>query len=88
MATTGAVQRKTPNYIEKDNTQSYTPSGDYNPSTKKYADDLDAQAVHKTGDETIAGTKTFNGILKVGNLIIQDTNPSDPNAGFIDIKLV
>ena len=28
------------NELKKDNTTSYTPSGDYNPSTKKYVDDI------------------------------------------------
>ena len=28
------------NYLSKDNTTAYTPTGDYNPATKKYVDDL------------------------------------------------
>lgn len=31
------------NYLSKDNTVAYTPTGDYNPATKKYVDDLFGQ---------------------------------------------
>lgn len=39
---------------------------DYDVINKKYADDLDATSVHKTGDETIEGTKTFTSNITMG----------------------
>ena len=39
----GSTAIDTSNYLAKDNTSAYTPTGDYNPATKKYVDDLFGQ---------------------------------------------
>ena len=48
------------NYLAKNNTTSFVPSGDYNPSTKKYVDDSVSGMVTTTGSQTISGAKTFS----------------------------
>ena len=40
------------NVIEKTNTKEYTPTGDYNPATKKYVDDKISSSTAGTIDET------------------------------------
>ena len=35
----GTTEVDLSNYLAKDNSTSYTPSGNYNPATKKYVDD-------------------------------------------------
>ncbi|PRD42115.1 hypothetical protein C5748_18370 [Phyllobacterium phragmitis] len=40
----------------------YTPDADQSIATKKYADDLDTANVKLTGDQTIAGVKTFSSV--------------------------
>ena len=45
------------NYLAKDNTTAYTPTGDYNPATKQYVDS--SVTNQATTEETISGLKTF-----------------------------
>lgn len=45
------------NYLSKDNTTAYTPTGDYNPATKQYVDS--SVTNQATTEETISGLKTF-----------------------------
>ena len=45
------------NYLAKDNTAAYTPTGDYNPATKQYVDS--SVTNQATTEETISGLKTF-----------------------------
>lgn len=53
-------------YIDKNNTRSYTPTGDYNPATKKYVDDNKYTL-------PIASTETLGGI-KLGEGLSADEN--------------
>jgi hypothetical protein len=39
------------NFIAKDNTSSYTPTGDYNPASKKYVDDYFFQGYEEDWEE-------------------------------------
>lgn len=57
------------NYLAKDNTTEFTPTGDYNPATKKYVDDSKEIAVYDTIDALNADkenleTKIINGEVK------------------------
>ena len=54
------------NYLPKDNTTSYTPSGDYNPATKKYVDDT--KAVLETEIDTASIQKDEMPIASAENI--------------------
>jgi len=54
------------NYIAKNNTTAFTPTGDYNPATKKYVDDnkwTKVEMVTKAQYDNIWSEKLTNGVL-------------------------
>ena len=57
------------NYLAKDNTSSYTPTGNYNPATKKYVDDSCAKSYEiyywdgKSSSQTASNLQLFQDIL-------------------------
>lgn len=53
----GSTSVNLSNYLAKDNTTAYTPTGDYNPATKQYVDS--SVTNQATTEETISGLKTF-----------------------------
>lgn len=71
--TTGPFQRKQPNYLEKDNTVVFVPTGDYNPTTKKYVDDAEITAgSYAAGDITL--TKGNGDVIIDVSSLLDDTN--------------
>ena len=67
------------NYLAKDNTTEYTPTGDYNPATKKYADDSGFNNISSLdlshGEETVT-YNTTDGITINGNARKTNTDSS------------
>ena len=49
-----ALANENLNFLAKDNTEEYTPTGDYNPATKKYVDDREIYATEDDIDELFA----------------------------------
>ena len=64
------------NYLAKDNTTSYTPTGDYNPATKKYVDDATASIT----DEKLSTNTIGSGV----HYPIVGTNTSSATIKYID----
>lgn len=71
------------NYLAKDNTTEFTPTGDYNPATKKYVDD----AIPNTSDFVTTSTlsSTLNDYAKTTDIPSVPTNVSEltNDAGYI-----
>ena len=67
------------NYLAKDNTSEYNPTGDYNPATKKYADDSGFNNISSLnlshGEETVT-YDTTDGITVNGNARKTNTDSS------------
>ena len=67
------------NYLAKDNTSEYNPIGDYNPATKKYADDSGFNNISSLdlshGEETVT-YDTTDGIIVNGNARKTNTDSS------------
>lgn len=57
-------------YITRDNTTVFTPTGDYNPSTKKYVDDLTKVKLINSG--------SMDDITQVGEYIVDPSIPGNP----------
>lgn len=57
-------------YITRDNTTVFTPTGDYNPSTKKYVDDLTKVKLINSG--------SMDDITQVGEYIVNPSIPGNP----------
>jgi hypothetical protein len=67
-------------FLDKTNTTSFTPTGDYNPATKKYVDDTaSALGVSNKADKVSGGTSNgkFAGLNASGNLTDSGKSPSD-----------
>ena len=68
------------NYLAKDNTAVYTPTGDYNPATKQYVDNsITSQA---TTSETISGLKTFTTLPE--SSVVPTTDNQFVNKAYVD----
>lgn len=84
------------NFIKKDNTTAFTPTGDYNPSTKKYVDDSIAAFTplqsFPTGTNTNGTTQQFFSSINathpaVGSLFLGRVNLSDMPTGLIQAEV-
>jgi len=58
------------NYLAKNNTTSFTPTGDYNPATKKYVDDTVTYRPYPAGFDTTHTTQDFLDSIEALNLPI------------------
>lgn len=53
----GSTEIDLTNYLAKNNTSEFTPTGDYNPATKKYVDDsMSSSSINYSTDEKLIGT--------------------------------
>lgn len=52
------------NYLAKDNTEEFIPTGDYNPATKKYVDNLQNNVLTKDNTETYTPTGDYQPATK------------------------
>lgn len=68
------------NYLSKDNTTAYTPTGDYNPATKQYVDS--SVTNQATTEETISGLKTFTTLPE--SSVIPTTDNQLVNKAYVD----
>ena len=71
------------NYLAKDNTAAYTPTGDYNPATKQYVDS--SVTNQATTEETISGLKTFTTLPE--SSVVPTTNNQLVNKAYVDSTL-
>ena len=71
------------NYLAKDNTTAYTPTGDYNPATKQYVDS--SVTNQATTEETISGLKTFTTLPE--SSVVPTTNNQLVNKAYVDSTL-
>ena len=71
------------NYLAKDNTAAYTPTGDYNPATKQYVDS--SVTNQATTEETISGLKTFTTLPE--SSVAPTTNNQLVNKAYVDSTL-
>lgn len=71
------------NYLAKDNTTAYTPTGDYNPATKQYVDS--SVTNQATTEETISGLKTFTTLPE--SSVAPTTNNQLVNKAYVDSTL-
>jgi len=71
------------NVLEKDNTDSYTPSADYHPATKKYVDDSTPVITEIVKDFVVNSGKTVtaNDIVQFVNGGIEKAEAGDPSYG-------
>ncbi len=53
------------NYLAKDNTTAFTPTGDYNPATKKYADDVANDKIDNDQKGVANGVATLDANIKI-----------------------
>ncbi|HET6990059.1 MAG TPA: hypothetical protein VFJ43_01995, partial [Bacteroidia bacterium] len=84
--------KKLTDYLDKNNTTTYTPSGDYNPATKKYVDDLgllkadkvvgavtdDIAVLSSTGNLVDGGKKLSDYLSKTNTTSYTPTNDFHP----------
>ena len=68
------------NYLAKDNTTAYTPTGDYNPATKQYVDS--SVTNQATTEETISGLKTFTTLPE--SSVVPTTDNQLVNKAYVD----
>lgn len=71
------------NYLAKDNTTAYTPTGDYNPATKQYVDS--SVTNQATTEETISGLKTFTTLPE--SSVVPTTDNQLVNKQYVDSTL-